>query len=251
MVYPPGQGKSGPRLMELWRQYLEQYAENEGNPEEQALVGAYHASALLGTLARILDRDDEHADEIDRKEAEFDESSRQTLTFESRVLHATHSIYSQLNIIGRQFTGGNFEAANLIRQIEDRVEPADHAAGPVERSASALRASFALVGLMTLAVDQIGTATDAIRQVEQRFASAANAATSDWEQLLNALYRTVEMMQLLVSLTDAELENQALQIASRFQEEDKTTLLSKKVRNGFCRLFELGHLLASDLDEVF
>lgn len=250
MVYPPGQGKSGPRLMELWRQYLEQYAEHEGNPEEQALVGAYHTSALLGTLARILDRDERDGDEINRREAEFEEASRQALTFEARVLNTTHSIYAQLNIIGRQFAGGNPEAANLIRQVEEKVEPADLAAGPVERSASALRASFALVGLMTLAVDQSGTATAAIRQVEQRFASAANAVTSDWEQLLNALYRTVEMMQLLVSLTDAELQNQVLQIASRFQEEDKTTLLSMKVRNGFCRLFELGHLLASDLDEL-
>ena len=39
MAYPPGQGKSGQVLMDLWRKYLEQYAGHDGRIEDQMLVG--------------------------------------------------------------------------------------------------------------------------------------------------------------------------------------------------------------------
>ncbi len=43
MIYPPGQGKSGQFLMQLWRDYLEQYADKEGDVEGQTVVAAYSA----------------------------------------------------------------------------------------------------------------------------------------------------------------------------------------------------------------
>ena len=92
--------------------------------------------------------------------------------------------------------------------------------------------------------------TEAIRLVEKRFAAAANAATSDWEHLLNALYRLVEMMQILALATDPELKDQIDQIATRFKEEDQVKELQFKLRNGFCRFFELGHLLATHIDAL-
>jgi len=67
---------------------------------------------------------------------------------------------------------------------------------------------------------------------------------------LNALYRIVEMMQLLALLTDPELKDQITQIASRFQEEDQSREIPIKMRNGFCRFFELGHLLITHVDAV-
>ena len=58
------------------------------------------------------------------------------------------------------------------------------------------------------------------------------------------------MMQLFVAFSDKELLNQALQIAARFQEEDRSRDPVLKMRNGFCRLFELGHLVTTHLDET-
>jgi hypothetical protein len=57
------------------------------------------------------------------------------------------------------------------------------------------------------------------------------------------------MMQLFAALTDERLQDRALQIASRFEEEDQTKDITLKMRNGFCRLFELAHLAAACLDE--
>ena len=92
--------------------------------------------------------------------------------------------------------------------------------------------------------------TQAIRQLEQRFAAGAQAAATEWDHLLNALYRIVEMMQLLAFLTDPVLEDQIEQIASRFQEEDQSREIPVKMRNGFCRFFELGHLLITHVDDT-
>ena len=120
----------------------------------------------------------------------------------------------------------------------------------MEKSAAALRASFPLLSMMTLIVDYGSSITPAIRQVERRFAAGDSHAALAWEQSLNALYRSVEMMQLLVVLSDNELRGQVDQIAQRFQEEDHPADLRLKMRNGFCRLFELAHLLTTHLDEI-
>ena len=50
MIYPPGQGQFGQYLMQLWRDYLEQYADREGDVEGQAIVAAYHAVEVLTCL---------------------------------------------------------------------------------------------------------------------------------------------------------------------------------------------------------
>ena len=67
---------------------------------------------------------------------------------------------------------------------------------------------------------------------------------------MNALYRAVEMMQIVVLLTDPDLKDQINQIATRLQEEDQAKELRFKLRNGYCRLFELGHLLATQVDAM-
>ncbi len=66
--------------------------------------------------------------------------------------------------------------------------------------------------------------------------------------MLNALYRVVEMMQILALLTAPELSDRIDSIASRFREEDRSKELKLKLRNGFCRLFELAHLLATQTE---
>jgi hypothetical protein len=57
-------------------------------------------------------------------------------------------------------------------------------------------------------------------------------------------------MQIFALLTDSELKDQIHQVAARFQEEDQSKELRYKLRNGFCRLFELGHLLAIQFDAM-
>jgi len=58
------------------------------------------------------------------------------------------------------------------------------------------------------------------------------------------------MMQLFASLSDGELQDQVQQIATRFQEEDQAPEMRLKLRNGFCRLFELGHLVTTHIDAI-
>jgi hypothetical protein len=250
MVFPPGQGKSGPHLMQLWRQYLEQYAENESHVEEQIVVGSYHAVEVLASLSSTLDRDGKLKDLIDERAQFFREGSRRAVIFNDHLLNATFGLYNQLNTLYRQFTGGHEAATGLLRRIEEQVAVQTRTADPVGCSAAALRAAFPLLSVMTLIIDRGGSITAAIRQVEQRFAAGSSRATTDWDQLLNALYRMVEMMQLLVVLSDSELSGQVDQIASRFQEEDQPAEMRLKLRNGFCRFFELAHLLTTHLDEI-
>jgi hypothetical protein len=187
---------------------------------------------------------------IDERVRYFREGSRRAEAFSDHLINATFALYNHLNTLCRQFTGGNAAAAALLQQIEEQVESQIRSAGQVESSAAALRAAFPLLSMMTLIVDYGASITPAIRQVEQRFAAGAAHATSAWEQLLNALYRLVEMIQLLVVLSDNELRSQVDQIASRFQEEDHPADLRLKMRNGFCRLFELAHLLTTHLDGI-
>src|SRR2546422_928375 len=140
--------------------------------------------------------------------------------------------------------------ADLMAQWRRYLEEYAEAAGPSERATAALGASFPLLSLMTLFVDQGRGMASAVRQIEQRFAEGGSLAGSDWEQALNALYRLVEMMQLFAILSDAELRDQVQQIAARFKEEDQVSDLRLKLRNGFCRTFELAHLVTTQLDEV-
>ena len=71
--------------------------------------------------------------------------------------------------------------------------------------------------------------TDVIKRLEQRFAAGANAASSDWEHLINALYRVVEMIQVFALLTDPDLKDQINQIATRFKEEDEAKGIAPKI----------------------
>ncbi len=250
MIYPPGQGKSGPHLMQLWRDYLEQYADREGNIEGQTIVAAYHAVEVLTSISRTLDRDDRYKQLIDQRISFFREGSRQAEVFADCLINATFSIYNSLNTLSHQFTEGNAEASALIGTIDKLVHATLDSGQPTARPAAALRACFPLLSLMTIALDHEEEMTSAIRHVEQRFAAGAKAANSDREQLVNALYRMVEMIQIFALLTDSELKNQIDQIASRFKEEDQAREVQLKLRNGFCRLFELGHLLATQVDAM-
>jgi len=250
MVYPPGQGKSGQQLMHLWRQYLEQYAEQEGNVEEQIVVASYHAAEVLGVLCITLDREGKLRTLIDERIGHFREGSRRAEAFNDHLVNATFAIYNHLNTICRQFSGGNAAAGELLQQVEKQAASQTLNSRGAESSAAALRAAFPLLSMMTLIVDYGSSITSAIRQVEQRFAAGSAHAESPWEQLLNALYRLVEMTQLLVVISDNDLRSQVDQIASRFQEEDHPAEVRLKMRNGFCRLFELTHLLTTHLDEI-
>ena len=236
--------------MQLWRDYLEQYADREGEAEGQAIVAAYHSVEVLTCLSRTIDKDERYESLIEQRITLFREGSRRAENFEDCLVNATFSIYNSLNTIGHQLTQGNTEAAALMRNVDDQVQQSAEFGDPVEKSAAALRASFPLLGLVTIALDQNQEMIRAIRQVEQRFVEAAQAATSGWEHLLNALYRIVEMMQIFALLTDPELKDQISQVAERFQEEDHSKKLELKLRNGFCRLFELVHLTAIQLDAV-
>ncbi|MBN2241908.1 MAG: hypothetical protein JW793_04395 [Acidobacteria bacterium] len=248
MAYPPGQGKSGDFLMYLWRRYLEEYADRDGDVEGQIVAGANSTVEILTALSRTLDGGNRYRDVIDQRCAIFNEGTRRAVLFEDRLLNATFSIYNSLNTLSHQIAEGNAQALGMIRSVDEQAQLGIKSGTQIARSAAALRACFALVGLMALALDDRQAMTPAIRQLERRYASGAQAAGTDWEHLLNALYRIVEMMQLLALLTDPELKDRIAQIASRFQEEDLPRGIQLKMRNGFCRFFELGHLLISRVD---
>jgi hypothetical protein len=250
MIYPPGQGKSGQQLMALWRDYLERYADKEGDAEGQSIVGAYHTVYVLDLFSRILDRENRYQQLIDHRNTIFREASSQANEFSDCLLIATFAIYNCLNTLSHQCTEANNSAAALINKVDEQVHLGAKSGIQIDKSAAALRASFALVGLITISLDQKQSMTQVIRQVEERFASASNAASSDWERLLNALYRIVEMLQIFAFLTDRDLKDQVNQIASRFQEEDQERNLSLKLRNGFCRFFELSHLIITHVDSM-
>lgn len=248
MIYPPGQGKSGEYLMQLWREYLEQYADREGDVEGQTIIGSYCAVDVLTALSRTLDRDRRYKELIDQRISHFQEGSKRAGTYFDCLMNAAFSIYNSFNTLSHQFTKGNSEAATLISSVDQQAHLITESGSQIGRSAAALRACFPLLSLTAIALDQDQSMTGAIRQVEQRFAAGAKASSSDWEQLLNALYRIVEMMQVFALLTDPDLQDQIDQIASRFKEEDQAKELRFKLRNGFCRLFEIGHLLTTHVD---
>lgn len=238
-------------MMKLWRDYLEQYAEKEGDVQEQVVVGAYHSVEILAGLCRILDQDDRFQALIDQRLSYFHEGVERAHDFRDRLINSTFSIYNCLNTLSHQFMEGNEEAAALIAKVDEQVHlNAESGGPPIELAAAALRACFPLLSLVTIALDQDQSLTAAIRGVEKRFASGAAAASTEWERLVNALYRLVEMMQVFALATDPDLRDQINQIATRFKEEDDTRELSLKLRNGFCRLFELGHLVITHVDEM-
>ena len=236
--------------MLLWRKYLEQYADKEGDIEAQTIIAAYYSVQILSSLSQILDRNDRYKELIDQRFSIFLEGSRRATAYVDCLLNATFSIYNGLNTLSHQLTEGNMEAANLIRTIDEQVRRNIASGDPLARPAAALRACFPLLGLITIASDENHSMTQAIRHVEQRFTSGAQVAVTDWDHLLNALYRMVEMVQIFALLTDAALQDQIDQIASRFKEEDQTRNLPLKLRNGFCRLFEFAHILAAHVDAM-
>lgn len=250
MVYPPGQGKSGPYLMQLWRRYLEQYADHEGSVEEQVVVALYHAAEIFGLLALTLDRGEKYRKVTEQRIGFFEQGSQQARTFGDCLVNGTFSLYNHINTLAHLLTDGSEPAGNLIREVDVQVHSRVESAEQGERAAAALCAAFPLLSLITIASDKKNAVTGAIRQVEQRFIGASAQAVSPQDRLLNGLYRMVEMMQLFAALSDQELLDQALQIAARFQEEDHTRDPILKMRNGFGRLFELGHLVTVHLDEV-
>jgi hypothetical protein len=250
MVYPPGQGKFGEYLMSMWRRYLEEYAENEGDLESQIVISSYHAAEVFGCLSLMMDREGAYHEVIKERIAYFQIGKEKAELFDDCLINAVFSLYNHMNTLSHLFCKGNEQAENLIKQIDQQVHLRTNPGTPVHRSAAALGAVFPLLSIMTLALDDDGATTSAIRNIEQRFTSAAQLASSEWDPLLNALYRLVEMMQVFAFLTDPELQNQIDQIATRFREEDQARDLQHKLRNGFCRLFELGHLVTTHLDGI-
>ncbi len=236
--------------MKLWRDYLEQYAENEGDVHKQIVIGSYQSAEVFASLSVTLDREGRYRALIDQRIGYFHEGQRRARDFEGCLLNGTFALYNHLNTLSRQFTEGHPGAARLIAEIDDQVRIRTHGAAHPECSAAALQAVFPLLGLMTLVLDQKQSMTPAIRQVEQRFAAGAGASATSKERLINALYRVVEMMQLFAVLSDPELRDQVNQIATRFREEDRSADIHHKLRNGFCRLFELGHLVTTHLDSL-
>ena len=250
MTVPYSQEESRERLMHLWRQYLHDYAEAEGNLERQIIGSAYRAAEVLGVLSQRMDHEGRFAELIDQRSRHFDEGSRRAEVFEDRLITATFTLYNHFNTLAHEFTEGNSDARSLIGQIDAGVHERVGNAAPVERCAAALEASFPLLALMTLALDPVEEMTGAVREVEHRFSSSVGRTASPSERLVNALYRVVEMLQLFAVASEADLRDPAEEIAARFQEEDQSPELGYKLRNGFCRLFELSHLVATQLNRV-
>jgi hypothetical protein len=248
MAFPAGTGKSGEYLTTLWRRYLEDYAAANGSAEKQIVVGAYHAAEIFGSLSLTLDRDGRYRDLIEQRIESFREGARLAASFEDCVLNAAFALYNHLNTLSHEFTDGNTEAEELARQIDEQVKTTTQSGDAIERAAAAVRACFPLLSLVTVVSDQSFSMTAAIRMVQQRFASLDARAATSRERLLNGLYRLVEMMQIFTTVWDPELRDHVQPIAARFKEEDMDADLLSKLRNGFCRLFELGHLLSSQLD---
>jgi len=248
MVYPPGQGKCGDLLMNLWRRYLEQYAERDGDVAGQIVVAAYHAADIFGFLSLSLDRGGRLRSVIEQRIRYFQEAAQKATNLDDCLVNATFTLYNHLNSLCHQFSGGNPTAENLIRELDEHVHTRIRNARQPDRSAAALRAAFPLLSLIALFLAGAGEASRIIRQAEERFAAGSRCAGTDRDHLINALYRMVEIMQIVTVLSDTELQGQVHQIASAFKEEDETSNLDLKIRNGFCRLFELGHLLATHLD---
>lgn len=248
MIYPPGEGKSGKYLMQVWREYLEAYADSEGYIEGQILAGADGTAEILSAFSRTLDGEDLYKEVINQRCSIFEEGKRRAQAFEDRLLNATFSIYNCLNTLGHQFAKGRAQASAMIRTVDEQTHLSVKDGTPIGRSAAAMRAAFALLGLLTIAADERQAMTEVIQRLEQRFAEAAQICASDWDHLLNALYRSVEMLQVFALLTDPELKDRISQTATRFQEEDRQKEILLKIRNGFCRLFELGHLLVTQVD---
>ena len=236
--------------MRLWRQYMEEYADRDGDIEGQSVVAAYHTVEVLTMLSRTLDKTGRYRQLIDQRFAYFLEGRKRAEAFLDCIINATFSIYNSLNTISHQLTDGNSQSAALIREVDEQVHKSADAEDPVARSAAALRASFPLLGLLSLAMDSDEVMIPVIRKVERRFASGAQAATTNWEQLINALYRIVEIMQVFALLLEPDLRDRIEEIATRFKEEDQSNELRIKLRNGFCRFFELSHLLANQVDSM-
>ena len=97
MVYPPGQGKSGQRLMQLWREYLEKYADSEGKPENQTVIGAYQAGEVLIAFSQTMDGEQRYKQVIDERLYYFREGSKQAKNFKDCILNAAFSIYNSFN----------------------------------------------------------------------------------------------------------------------------------------------------------
>jgi hypothetical protein len=249
MTYPPGQGKSGSYLMALWRQYLERCAESADHPHGLALAGAYHASAIFAFLLQRLSCGPDPAPGVIGGIRLPDYNLRAD-KLDEHLADASIRLYANVSALGEKFAAGNPDAQSLIQQIRAEAQERLKSESMIEKAGLALRASFPILSLVTLVIDEKGSAGDVIRLVENRFLSGAEKAVSTHEQIWNALYRMVEMMQILVTLSDAELKNQVQQITARFEEEDQAGDPLKKVGNGFCRLFELGHLLTTHLDEI-
>jgi hypothetical protein len=248
MTYLSEEGKSGLYLTELRDNYLAQYSAKEGDVEAQIIIAAYNSVHVLTALAKILDRDSRYSEMIDQRSLIFNEAGKQARIYTDCLLCAAFSIYNTMNTLCHQLTEGNEQSARLIQTIDEQVHQSINSTEPLARPAAALRACFPLLGLITIASDEQQLMTDAIRHVEQRYSAGAKAARSDADHLVNALYRLVEMLQIFSLLTDADLKDQIDQIATTFKDEDLPKDLPLKIRNGFCRLFEFGHLLASQIN---
>jgi hypothetical protein len=236
--------------MALWRRYLEEFAEAEPDVEAQVVVAAYHTVEVFGALGLLLDRERHLRPLIEARNGYFRKGVERAATFDEKLMVAAYGLYNHLNTLARQFAGSGRQGLEFVEAVEKSVEAALELSAPSARASAALRAAFPLLGFMTLMLDPEKRLIEAIRKVEQRFAAGDGKAAGDWDHLLNALYRLVEMLQLFVTLSDAELAGQVQQIAARFQEEDQPADARLKLRNGFCRAFELGHLLTIHLDEV-
>ncbi len=245
MTDPTGRGPSGGSLEALGRAYLEAYAKREGDVRGQILLGADGAAGVLSILARTLGGAPACGDLVDERIGRLEQGRRGARSFEDRLANASCAIYNSLDALGRLYAEGNEPAADLIRNAGSQARAGGTAAA---RSAAAMRAAFALLGLVTIAADDRQSMTGTIRKLERRFADADLACASDWDHLLNALYRSVEMMQLFALVTGPELAGRIAPVAARFQQEDGQGAILLKMRNGFCRLFELGHLLAAHAD---
>jgi len=67
--------------MQLWRDYLEQFADRDGDVAGQTVVAAYSTVEILTCLARALDKKARYKGLIDERLALFREGSRQAESF--------------------------------------------------------------------------------------------------------------------------------------------------------------------------
>lgn len=206
-------------------------AAGDGEEIDRLILATYNCSRTLTTIVRTMDRNDLYADDIREEERRFAREDSTRAGKSGKILNGMLGVYSTYALISRMRFSGDPAHLAALEAIEKRVVATMRPDIPaIEALAAMANGVYHMSRDLVWSFSGDSSLAEGFDVIDENFRNGEQAAESDEDRFLNAIYRSFEVCQLWALLLNPA-QRQEISTLSRdmFTEVKKADTIERQM----------------------